>query len=150
MARPPHLGGAEALNFIAVWLTIAATTVPDRGLPPAWYSFFSMLRVVAVLWLAAVVWLRARERWTGLTPTTRRCTRSTTSPARWPAPTTASSSASADPITASVVLVGSPPGNGSDLETALTEVLPAFRPVVSADADSVLVELWRAPARDVP
>jgi hypothetical protein len=56
--------GAEALNFVAVWLTIAATTVPDRGMPPAWYSFFSMLRVVAVLWLAAVVWLRARERWT--------------------------------------------------------------------------------------
>ena len=55
--------GAEALNFVAVWLTIAATTVPDRGLPAAWYSFFSMLRVVAVLWLAAVVWLRARERW---------------------------------------------------------------------------------------
>ena len=55
--------GAEALNFVAVWLTIAATTVPDRGLPAAWYSFFSMLRVVAVLWLAAVVWVRARERW---------------------------------------------------------------------------------------
>jgi hypothetical protein len=48
------------------------------------------------------------------------------------------------------VLVGSPPGNGSDLETALVEVSPAFRPVVSADADSVLVELWRAPALDVP
>ena len=55
--------GAEALNFVAVWLTIAATTVPDRGMPPAWYAFFSMLRVVAVLWLVAVVWLRARERW---------------------------------------------------------------------------------------
>src|SRR6478672_11402832 len=55
--------GAEALNFVAVWLTIAATTVPDRGLPPAWYAFFSMLRVVAVLWLVAVVWLRARDRW---------------------------------------------------------------------------------------
>jgi uncharacterized membrane protein len=55
--------GAEALNFVAVWLTIAATTVPDRGLPAPWYAFFSMLRVVAVLWLVAVVWLRARERW---------------------------------------------------------------------------------------
>ena len=54
--------GAEALNFVAVWLTIAATTVPDRGLPAPWYAFFSMLRVVAVLWLVAVVWLRARER----------------------------------------------------------------------------------------
>ena len=55
--------GAEALNFVAVWLTIAATTVPDRGLPSPWYAFFSMLRVVAVLWLVAVVWLRARDRW---------------------------------------------------------------------------------------
>jgi hypothetical protein len=55
--------GAEALNFVAVWLTIAATTVPDRGLPAPWYAFFSMLRVVAVLWLVAVVWLRARGRW---------------------------------------------------------------------------------------
>jgi hypothetical protein len=55
--------GAETLNFIAVWLTIAATTVPDRGMPPSWYAFFSMLRVVAVLWLVAGVWLRARDRW---------------------------------------------------------------------------------------
>ncbi|WP_256793101.1 glycosyltransferase 87 family protein [Terrabacter sp. Ter38] len=55
--------GAETLNFVAVWLTIAATTVPDRGLPASWYAFFSMLRVVAVLWLVAVVWLRARDRW---------------------------------------------------------------------------------------
>lgn len=54
---------AEALNFVAVWLTIAATTVPDRGLPSPWYAFFSMLRVVAVLWLVAVAWLRARDRW---------------------------------------------------------------------------------------
>ncbi|GAA2740157.1 glycosyltransferase 87 family protein [Terrabacter aerolatus] len=54
--------GAEALNFVAVWLTIAATTVPDRGMPAPWYAFFSMLRVVGVLWLVAVVWLRARER----------------------------------------------------------------------------------------
>jgi hypothetical protein len=54
--------GAEALNFVAVWLTIAATTVPDRGLPAPWYSFFSMLRVVAVLWLVAVVVRRVLER----------------------------------------------------------------------------------------
>jgi hypothetical protein len=60
--------GAEALNFVAVWLTIAATTVPDRGLPSAWYAFFSMLRVVAVLWLVAVVWLRARDRWSRSAP----------------------------------------------------------------------------------
>lgn len=55
--------GAEALNFVAVWLVIAATKVPDRGLPNGWYAFFSMLRVIAVLWLVAMVWLRARERW---------------------------------------------------------------------------------------
>jgi len=55
--------GAESLNFVAVWLMIAATTVPDRGMPAAWYAFFSMVRVVSVLWLAAAVWLRARERW---------------------------------------------------------------------------------------
>ena len=55
--------GAEALNFVAVWLNIAGINTPDRGLPAAWYAFFSMLRVVAVLWLVAVVWLRARDRW---------------------------------------------------------------------------------------
>lgn len=55
--------GAEAMHFVAVWLTIAATKVPDRGMPNAWYAFFSMLRVIAVLWLVAMVWLRARERW---------------------------------------------------------------------------------------
>ena len=32
-------------------------------MPAPWYAFFSMLRVVAVLWLVAVVWLRARGRW---------------------------------------------------------------------------------------
>ena len=36
---------------------------PWRQLPAPWYAFFSMLRVVAVLWLVAVVWLRARDRW---------------------------------------------------------------------------------------
>jgi uncharacterized membrane protein len=55
--------GAEAVNFVAVWLVIAATTVPDRGLPNGWYAVFSMLRVTAVAWLATVVWLRARRRW---------------------------------------------------------------------------------------
>lgn len=52
----------EAVNFVAVWLVIAATTVPDRGLPSAWYSTFAMLRVVAVLWLVAIVWWGARDR----------------------------------------------------------------------------------------
>ncbi|EWT04453.1 integral membrane protein [Intrasporangium chromatireducens Q5-1] len=52
----------EAVNFIAVWLVIAATTVPDRGLPGSWYAAFSMLRALAVLWLVVSVWLRARDR----------------------------------------------------------------------------------------
>jgi hypothetical protein len=51
------------MNFVAVWLKIAAGNVPDRGLPDPWYAFFSMLRVIAVLWLVAMVWLHARERW---------------------------------------------------------------------------------------
>ncbi|HEU5143875.1 MAG TPA: hypothetical protein VFT81_01760, partial [Dermatophilaceae bacterium] len=59
--------GSEAVNFVAVWLVIAATSVPDRGLPNGWYAVFSMLRVAAVAWLVAVVWLRARRRW-GRTP----------------------------------------------------------------------------------
>jgi uncharacterized membrane protein len=57
--------GAEAINFVAVWLAIAAVSVPDRGLPNGWYGFLSMLRVAAVGWLVVVVWLRARERWGG-------------------------------------------------------------------------------------
>ncbi|MDN5768912.1 MAG: hypothetical protein L0H78_24285, partial [Humibacillus sp.] len=55
--------GAEMLNFVAVWLNIAGINTPDRGLPAPWYAFFSMLRVVAVLWLVVVVWLRAHDRW---------------------------------------------------------------------------------------
>jgi hypothetical protein len=52
----------EAVNFVAVWLVIAATTVPDRGLPTSWYAAFSMLRALAVLWLVVSVWLRVRDR----------------------------------------------------------------------------------------
>lgn len=52
----------ESVNFVAVWLVIAAATVPDRGLRNSWYAVFSMLRVLAVLWLAVVVWLRASDR----------------------------------------------------------------------------------------
>lgn len=54
--------GAEALNFVAVWLVIAASAVPDRGLPNSWYAVFSMLRVVAVGWLVLAAWLQARRR----------------------------------------------------------------------------------------
>ncbi|MDN5795826.1 MAG: glycosyltransferase 87 family protein [Intrasporangium sp.] len=52
----------EAVNFLAVWLVIAATTVPDRGLPGPWYAAISMLRVLAVLWLVVSVWLQAHDR----------------------------------------------------------------------------------------
>lgn len=55
--------GTEAVNFVAVWLVIAAITVADRGLPNGWYAFFSMARVAAVGWLVAATWLRARQRW---------------------------------------------------------------------------------------
>jgi uncharacterized membrane protein len=58
--------GTEAVNFVTVWLVIAATTVPDRGLPSSWYATFAMIRVVAVLWLVASVWLRARDRFGSL------------------------------------------------------------------------------------
>ena len=54
--------GAEAVNFVAVWLAIAATSVPDRGLPDGWYAVALVLRVCAVGWLATSVWLRARRR----------------------------------------------------------------------------------------
>lgn len=53
---------AEAVNFVAVWLAIAAVTVADRGLPNGWYGFLSMVRVAAVAWLVVVAWLRARGR----------------------------------------------------------------------------------------
>ncbi len=52
----------EAVNFFAVWLVIAATTVPDRGLPSSWYAAISMIRVLVVLWLVVSVWLRVRDR----------------------------------------------------------------------------------------
>ncbi|WP_347349964.1 glycosyltransferase 87 family protein [Intrasporangium sp.] len=52
----------EAVNFVAVWLVIAATTVPDRGLPNPWYAAISMLRVLAVLWLVVSTWLQAHDR----------------------------------------------------------------------------------------
>lgn len=54
--------GAEGVNFVAVWLAIAAVSVADRGLPNGWYGFLSMVRVAAVGWLVVVVWLRARAR----------------------------------------------------------------------------------------
>lgn len=54
---------AEILNFAAVWFVIGRTVQADRALPESWYSVFAMARVLAVVWLVALVWIRARERW---------------------------------------------------------------------------------------
>ncbi|XVX20269.1 glycosyltransferase 87 family protein [Actinomycetota bacterium] len=46
----------EALHFVALWLHMSATVKADRGLPPAWYLVFLVLRVLAVgylMWQAA-------------------------------------------------------------------------------------------------
>lgn len=55
--------GAEALYFIAVWLYIAAISVPDRGLPAGWYAFFLLLRIAGVGWLVHRTWHVAQQRW---------------------------------------------------------------------------------------
>ena len=51
---------------------------------------------------------------------------------------------------ASVVLVGVPTEQVGVWAAALEEVEAAFQPVVSADSDSVLVELWRVPVVEAP
>lgn len=55
--------GAEALSFLAVWLYIAAISVPDRGLPAEWYSVFLLVRLAGVGWLIHRTWHVARSRW---------------------------------------------------------------------------------------
>ncbi|MEO7236477.1 MAG: hypothetical protein ABIW80_14040 [Lapillicoccus sp.] len=52
----------EALHFEAVWLYLAGTSVPSRGLPASWYSAFVVLRLGGILWLAARTWQLARSR----------------------------------------------------------------------------------------
>jgi hypothetical protein len=53
---------AEALHFEAVWLYLAGTSVPNRGLPAAWYAVFLVLRIGGVLWLLARTWQLSLDR----------------------------------------------------------------------------------------
>jgi hypothetical protein len=46
----------EALHFEAVWLYLAGTSQPSRGLPAAWYAVFLVLRLGGVIWLVARTW----------------------------------------------------------------------------------------------
>jgi hypothetical protein len=45
-----------------VWLYLGGLSKADRGLPPAWYSVFLVLRVAGVLYLVWRVWRRAAQR----------------------------------------------------------------------------------------
>ena len=54
--------GAEALHFGAVWLYLAGSSVPDRGLPSGWYLLFLALRLLAIGWLVLQTWWQARDR----------------------------------------------------------------------------------------
>jgi hypothetical protein len=54
--------GAEALHFGAVWLYLAGSSVPDRGLPSGWYLLFLLLRLLAIGWLVLQTWWLARDR----------------------------------------------------------------------------------------
>jgi len=55
--------GLEVTYFVAVWLYIAAQSVPDRGLPRHIYGLFLVLRVIAWLYVLVRVWRGARSRW---------------------------------------------------------------------------------------
>jgi hypothetical protein len=52
----------EALHFEAVWLYLAGTSAPNRGLPAAWYAVFLVLRLGGVIWLLARTWQLALAR----------------------------------------------------------------------------------------
>jgi hypothetical protein len=60
--------GAEALHFVAVWLYVGGLSKPDRGLPPAWYAVFLLIRVAAVVYLVWRVWHTAALRDAALQP----------------------------------------------------------------------------------
>lgn len=64
LAWRDHLvwAAAEALHFVAVWLYLAAASVPDRGLPAGWYAFFLLLRLAGIVWLVVRTWSLARSR----------------------------------------------------------------------------------------
>ncbi|MEO3937328.1 hypothetical protein V3N99_11285 [Dermatophilaceae bacterium Soc4.6] len=68
LAWRDHLvwAGAETLHFVAVWLYVAAISVPDRGLPAGWYAFFLGLRLTGMLWLVNRTWRISRSRWPDL------------------------------------------------------------------------------------
>jgi len=53
--------GAELAYFVAVWLYIAASSEPNRGLPAGFYLVLVLLRCAAVGWLAAQAVLAARD-----------------------------------------------------------------------------------------
>ena len=52
----------EALHFEAVWLYLAGTSAPSRGLPASWYAVFLVIRLGGVLWLLARTWQLALGR----------------------------------------------------------------------------------------
>ena len=52
----------EALHFEAVWLYLAGTSVPSRGLQASWYAVFLVIRLGGVLWLLARTWQLALAR----------------------------------------------------------------------------------------
>ncbi len=93
----------EALHFEAVWLYLADTAVPNRGLTASWYAVFLVIRLGGVLWLLARTWrwpsgdrpsTTTRAPWWRATGATARAT---SWPARCATPRTGSSCGSADP-----------------------------------------------------
>ena len=54
--------GAEALHFGGVWLYLAGSTVPDRGMPSGWYFLLVVVRLLGVGWLALLTWWLVRDR----------------------------------------------------------------------------------------
>ncbi|MEP7193957.1 MAG: glycosyltransferase 87 family protein [Actinomycetota bacterium] len=54
--------GFEATYFVSVWLYIAGLTPPGRGMPSALYAVFTLLRVVAWVYLLVQVWRTAWSR----------------------------------------------------------------------------------------
>ena len=57
-----YWAGTESLHFVAVWLYLAAASVPDRGLPAGWYALFLLLRLTGVGWLVHRTWRVAWSR----------------------------------------------------------------------------------------
>jgi hypothetical protein len=54
--------GFEATYFVSVWLYIAGLSKPDRGMPSALYSAFTLMRAAAWVYLLVQVWRIARSR----------------------------------------------------------------------------------------